>query len=285
MGGLDTRTMGLAKGARKNGLSREEEVIAPLLDIISEANFIITFSVNNTLLGLFIAGNDLITQINNVIAAINALPGGINIPEIDPNLLGDMEDIPFVETPNLLSFSGDRIGVMEVEADRIGVPTSVRMNISAEVTASDAQVSALGQVGEIFDLIYDYQSALGGQQIANDFLGNRLVENHNALIGAKALYNEFHYINSFVPTTNGNPLDTDDLKHNQWLLYEFEGFTICMEDFLKIKSNNNIIFGDDIARVESLEWNIYGRTADISFRVNKLWTTNLELENNEPIGR
>lgn len=286
MTGLETKTIGLAKGKRKNELTREEEAIAPLLDIISEGMGVITRTVNSVLLSLFLAGNEMIDQINNVIDTINSLPGGINIPNIDPGFLRDIDEIPFLEIPNLLSFSGDRIGVMEVEDDRISVPTSVRMNISAVVTPSEAQLqNQTGIISEAYQTLYDYSLSLGGQQLSTDFLGNRLVANHNDQIGAKSLYDLYHYINSFVPTTNGNPNDVTDLKHNQWLLYEFNDFTICMDDFLKIKSNNNIIFGDKIARVESLEWNIYQRTANISFRVNKLWTNNLQLENNEPIGR
>lgn len=58
-----------------------------------------------------------------------------------------------------------------------------------------------------------------------------------------------------------------------------------MEDYLKVKSNNNIIFADKVGRIESLEWDVYNQTAKISFRINELWTNNLEINYNEPIGR
>ena len=66
---------------------------------------------------------------------------------------------------------------------------------------------------------------------------------------------------------------------------EFENVPFCYEDYLKVKSNNNITFAGQVGLIESLEWDVYNQTAKISFRINELWTANLKVQNNEPIGR
>ena len=68
-------------------------------------------------------------------------------------------------------------------------------------------------------------------------------------------------------------------------LYEFENVPFCIEDYIKVKNNNNITFVNKVGRIESLEWDVYNQKANISFRVNELWTNNLEITYNEPIGR
>jgi len=285
MTGLESKSIGLAKGSRKNTLTRLETVITPLLDTIDNIVGDLVFGWNETMLDIWFSAVGIINNLNDIINFLNNVPGaGLNITPIDTNIVGSLDSMPFIPLP--VGFGGDRTGVMQVENDFLNIPHNVILTETAEAVVTSPSTFDLANFpanGQLVDLTPYFNS----QSTAGDFLGNKLVENHSFEIGSKNLYQKFHYINSFVPTdiadTDNNPL-TPQL-HNQWKLYEFENVPFCMEDYLKVKSNNNIIFADKVGRIESLEWDVYNQTAKISFRINELWSNNLEINYNEPIGR
>jgi len=287
MKGFDNRLIPFAKGVRKNSLTKVEETMQPILNVVINLVGTIILTVNVSLAIAYLGGYAALSSINLIIDAVNGLPLGLNIPLIDVDALLPLDEIPFVAIPNLLEFAGDRIGVMQVENDFLNIPHNIILNNFAGQFADDPDSVELDPLAGLASQIINYGDVLNNQGATGDFFGNRLIENHNFEIGAKNLFEKFHYINSFVPTdvadTDDNPL-TPQL-HNQWKLYEFENVPFCYEDYLKVKSNNNIIFADKVGRIESLEWDVYNQTAKISFRVNELWTANLKVQNNEPIGR
>jgi hypothetical protein len=290
MKGLDNRLIPFAKGVRKNELTKVEKAIDPLLTIIIGLFSTIVYLVNGIIALAYIHAFGALTNINLIIGAVNGLPLiNANIPLIDVDSLVPLDEIPTVDMPNLLDFSGDRIGAMQVENDFLNVPHNVILNnFAGEVVSTDPIIAgAIPYIDPASGNLIDYVFILDSQTESGNFLGNRLVEDHVAQIGAKNLWDKYHYINSFVPTdvadTDDNPL-TPQL-HNQWKLYEFDNVPFCYEDYLKVKGNNNITFAGEIGRIESLEWDVYNQTAKISFRVNELWTANLKVQNNEPIGR
>lgn len=285
MTGLETKSIGLAKGSRKNTLTRVETAVGPLLDTVDTIIGDLVFGWNETMLDLWFAAVSIIDTLNDIINFLNNVPGGgLNINPIDSSIVGSLDSMPFIPLP--VRFGGDRTGVMQVESDFLNIPHNVILAETAEAVVISPNAFSLENFpanGELVDLTPYFSS----QSTTGDFLSNRLVENHSFEIGSKNLYQKFHYINSFVPTdvsdTDENPL-TPQL-HNQWKLYEFENVPFCIEDYLKVKNNNNIIFVDKVGRIESLEWDVYNQTAKISFRINELWTNNLEINYNEPIGR
>ena len=134
----------------------------------------------------------------------------------------------------------------------------------------------------------EYLEFLGGNIISGiSYEANRLNTDNITVLSAENLYKKFHYINSFVPTdvadTNGSDL-TPQL-HNQWKIYEFENVPFCFADYLKVRNDNKIIFVDKFGLVESIDWNIFEETANIRFRVNELYTLNLENKELIPLGR
>jgi hypothetical protein len=281
MRGLDTRSIPFARAGRKNELTKIEELTEPLVDTISKITEIIQGFVNTILWQTWATAYGMIVDINNIISAVNGLPLlGLNIPQINDSFIGTLDTIPFLDFSGLNEFSGSRIGVMEVENDFLNVPHNLTLDaVLGEVTTVDSfELFAPGA-------LVPYATILLNESVTGDNFGNRLVANHSEVMSAKTLWENYHYINSFVPNTNGDVTDLSDLKHNQWKLYELNDVPFCYEDYLKVKSNNNIIFVDKIGRVESLEWDVYNQKANISFRINELWTNNLKLEANGAIGR
>jgi hypothetical protein len=292
MKGIDNRLIPFAKGVRKNSLTKVEETMQPILDVVIELVGTIIYIVNVSLATAYLIGFGTLTGINLIIDAVNGLPLGINIPLIDVDSLVDLTNIPTVNIPNLLDFSGDRIGLMQVENDFLNIPHNVILNnfageLAGAIIPPPPQIAGPNSIIGLASGLVDYEELLSGQTESGNFLGNLLVDNHASEIGARNLWDKYHYINSFVPTDVADTVDSafNNQLHNQWKLYEFENVPFCYEHYLKVKSNNNITFAGKVGRIESLEWDVYNQTAKISFRINELWTANLKVQNNEPIGR
>lgn len=89
-------------------------------------------------------------------------------------------------------------------------------------------------------------------------------------LNARYLYDNFYSVDSFVPTTS-TP------NANQWLRKRIEKCPFTFTDYLTVRANNKIFDVDgNIAKIESLKWNIWEQTAEIEYRINKLYTNNLK---------
>ena len=112
-----------------------------------------------------------------------------------------------------------------------------------------------------------------------------IIENENIpandsdQLNAKDLWNDFHYINSFVPITDPND---NTLKHSQYYLYKDVTIPFCHSDFVALLANNRFkTTSGDIGEIINLEWSIFQDTAKVSYKINKLYTKNLKLAFNE----
>ncbi len=222
MRGLDIRSISLAKGSRKNSLTRVEEVTGPLIETIDTITAEFVFAWNEFMLDLWFSAFNTLNSVNDIITFLNNVPGGgFDLQLIDVNAIGSLESMPFIELPDKIG--GDRIGVMQVENDFLNVPHNVILTESAEaeVTSPSTFEELLANFpanGELVDLTPYFVN----QSTSGDFLSNKLVENHSREIGAKTLWEKYHSINSFVPNTEGDADDNSNPKHNQWKLNEFE---------------------------------------------------------------
>lgn len=100
--------------------------------------------------------------------------------------------------------------------------------------------------------------------------GNQLATDQRTKLGAKSLWENYHFISSFVEV-NGN--------HNQWKRYPPTRVPITDAEILSIFENNFINTADGkIAMIEKLIWQPTKGTAIISTRVNDKYTNNLKLE-------
>jgi len=284
MKGLNQVSIPFALGKRKVGQTIPEKILIPIIIEIEQIVNAMSQTVNTLVFAAWLAGNVMITQINNIITSVNALPGGISIPTIDPNLLGEIEELPLIPINEIVSVGDNRSGMLLLENDFINVPKIIKIDTVATQTPP-APIVTGGVLGFEFSF-NDAIEYVGGIDLsAIDYGANKVNADNDTIVSAENIYKKFHYINSFVPTTNGDPTDLSDLQHNQWKIYEFNNVPFCFEAYEKVRKDNKIIFVDKFGLVESIEWNIFKQTANIRFRVNELYTNNLENVELIPIGR
>jgi hypothetical protein len=98
------------------------------------------------------------------------------------------------------------------------------------------------------------------------------------LVSAKYLYDNFYNIDSFLPSS-------EKPNGNQYIIKQYEKVPFIFQDYLKVKTNN-IIFASDgkEAEILSLKWNVHEQKADLTIRVNQLYTNNLTFSEYEPTG-
>lgn len=102
----------------------------------------------------------------------------------------------------------------------------------------------------------------------DDEVFNRLDVNNDTFVSAKFLYQNYHFINSFV----GN-------EHNQHKVYEFPEIPFTFEHYQQVKNDNIVFDSDGVTRatIISLKWNPFTSTAtNVKFKVNEKWTDNLK---------
>ena len=280
MRGLENKSIPFAKGSRKNELTKVEQLLEPLLNTVGGIIGEIVTIWNTVVLNTWLSNQNQFGDLNAVINVLNNLPlAGLDLEPIPTDGSATIEDMPLIDPSVFGIYGDDRIGIMQIEGDFLNIPHNILLTPTANAEISNPFVFESN--GELIDLSLYFPAI----NTSGDFVSNKLIENHDFEAGATNLWNKYHSINSFVPNTNGSTTDLSDSKHNQWVLYDFENVPFCMEDYLKVKSNNNITFAGKVGRIESLEWDVYNQKANISFRVNELWTNNLEIKYNEPIGR
>ena len=288
MKGLNSVSIPFALGKRKTTQTVPEKILIPIIIEIEQIVNTVSQLVNGLIFAAWLAGNIMITQINNIIDTVNGLPGGVNIPNIDPNLLGEISELPLVPINEIISIGDNRIGMLLLENDFINVPKIIKIDVVADQSNSVNPFDFAANIAGFEFSFNDFVTYVGGIDLSSiDYGANKVNADNATILSAENIYKKFHYINSFVPTdladTDDNPL-TPQL-HNQWKLYEFENVPFCFEDYLKVKNDNKIIFVDKFGLVEGIEWNIFNETAKITFRVNELYTLNLENVELIPLGR
>ncbi len=288
MKGLNSVSIPFALGKRKTTQTIPEKILLPIIIEIEQIINFFSVAVNSLIFAAWLAGNIMITQINNIIDAVNSLPGGANIPNVNSQLLGDIPDLPLIPLSEIVSAGDDRIGMLLLENDFINVPKIIKIDAVADQSDSVNPFDFTQGIAGFEFSFDDFTNYVLGISLSSiDYGANKVNSDNATILSAENIYKKFHYINSFVPTdvsdTDDNPL-TPQL-HNQWKLYEFENVPFCFEDYLKVKNDNKIIFVDKFGLVEGIEWNIFNETAKITFRVNELYTLNLENVELIPLGR
>lgn len=193
--------------------------------------------------------NALISAVNAIISAINAIIGAINSVIHALNVIGihinfQVPSIPTLNFTNLGDLIEDRIGMMMLETDFTSVPK-----------------------------IFLFQAG-------NIPRKNKLHSNNETYESARYVYENFHHINSFVPSTE-KPNGNQYILPPEILVNAF-GLTEC----LQVKNNNQVKeFNGDDAIIESLKWNPINQSATIKRRISKLYTNNFTQTILEPNGR
>lgn len=103
--------------------------------------------------------------------------------------------------------------------------------------------------------------------------GDTISPQNRQILSAKNLWDNYHFINSFVPI-NG--------EHNQHWNYFGVKDRFCYEDFVNLLNNNFGITGDGKqAECTRLEWEVKNDFAEIDYRVNEIYDTNLRIRHYE----
>jgi hypothetical protein len=190
--------------------------------------------------------NAIITVVNAIIKVLNTISKFINklikiLKAVGLNVTFSIPTIQPVQPVNFGSIISDRIGMLMIENDYLFTPKIMLL----QKGATDRQT--------------------------------KLYANNSDIFNAKYLYDNFHFIESFVPNSNG--------AHNQWLRKSIDNVPFTFEDFEKVNNDNKIFTHDGkVAKIESLRWNVWKQTAQIEYRYNEIYTNNLIQSTHEAIG-
>ncbi len=108
---------------------------------------------------------------------------------------------------------------------------------------------------------------------------NKIHPNNAVYLSAKYLWDNFYFVNSFVPSSefpNGA----------QYKIKQFEKVPFQFSDYEKVKANNRIYDASgNVAYVQSLKWNPFQQHADIVVRFSYIYAPNLVETKIQPDGR
>jgi hypothetical protein len=111
---------------------------------------------------------------------------------------------------------------------------------------------------------------------ATDPRYTKINANNRTVLNAQYLFNNYHFIDSFDPKVYA--------QTNQHKLYNIDKVPFCFDDFKKVRQNNRIFDSEGRSGVvDGLEWNILGQTAKINYRINEIWTRNIQTKTKSTI--
>lgn len=190
--------------------------------------------------GIISVVNAAISVANGIIKAVNTIIKALKV--VGVKLKVTIQPIPKLKFVGTGSVIDNRIGMMLLETDAYGVAKCLLLTEGSQVKF------------------------------------NKLNANNQTTLSARNLYDNFHFINSFLPST-------EKPNANQYVIKEYVNVPFCFDDFVKVKNNNVIFVKGGEAEIQSLKWNVYNEYADIVVRINQLYTKNLIATQIEPDGR
>lgn len=191
---------------------------------------------------LIISVNAVLKVFNSIVKLINKLIKAMKLIGIKLNFA-----IPAIPTFNKIDFGKiieNRIGMMKLDTDFINVPKVYLL-----------------EPGSLP-------------------LKNKIAANNATVMSAKYLWENFHYIDSFIPTI-------DRPTGNQRKIKNIEKSKFLTRDYKSVKEDNYAIDPEgNKVEIVSLEWNIWDQQAiNLKYRIPYLYTNNLKQINNEPTGK
>lgn len=179
----------------------------------------------------------------------------------------------------------DLVNLSGLEEVAIPFSLAVRKNELTEVEkavrvfASFAD-SVTGQLGNPSSLSGRIDNRIGAMHLSSHFTGvpkvvimagNNLAKNQRSIVSAQSLWFKYHFINSFAPNADG--------IHNQYYLYKEQQISFCFENFVSLLGTNLVATeSGEEAEIERLVWDVWDNRATIDYRVNKLYTNNLQVK-------
>ncbi len=108
---------------------------------------------------------------------------------------------------------------------------------------------------------------------------NTIAENNSTEITAKKLFDNYHIIETFIPSPN-NP------NYNQFKRKDIEVMPFTLQDFRNVKNNATGYDSDgSLCLFESIKYNIWDKTASAKIKIAYIYTQNLTFNYFEPDGK
>ncbi len=182
-----------------------------------------------------------------------------------------------VQDPELVNLKGlKRIAIPMSMAVRKNRLTAIEEVLKAFLTAADF---LSGQLDQPQSFASQFSARVGSMHLSSHFLsrpkmvvmaGSSLALEQRQIMSAQKLWEEYHYIESFV---------TIDNENNQQVIYKDQEIPFCNDDFVSLTDNNFVTTVDgEPAKVTNVVWNNYENSAVITYRVFRVYDTNLEIK-------
>jgi hypothetical protein len=172
-----------------------------------------------------------------------------------------------IEIPYALGIRKTKSNFIEdILDDLIGISQDLTDQINSITPANQTQLPNIsGRIGSV--------------KFETDFLNvpkmlylnpnNQLYLNYQDLWSAKVLWDKYYSKNSFVGLAFTNT--------NQWIIHEGVKIPFGFDDFLKLIDNSYFYDNNgNVAQVTKIEWNVSQDFAIVDFRVNQVYTKNLQ---------
>ena len=142
----------------------------------------------------------------------------------------------------------------------------------------DAADFLTGQLGQSQSFGAQFSARIGSMHLSSHFLskpkmvvmnGDKLATNQRGILSAKELWNNYHFIESFV---------TIDGINNQQKIYQDQSIQLSLENFLSLLDNNFCTTEDGRrAEIKLISWEEETGLATISYNVYDVYDTNLKI--------
>ena len=256
-------SMAVRKGDEK---SRPEEIIGSIVEVVQPIISQVITVFNDSVLDAWQRYSYIIDEINNIRTAI-----GLSEIATDFQNISEIE----IPIPDFVGFLNNRSSVMFLEEDQLTTHRVVMLESNFNITLAQSSLEQLEELAIENDYPFGITNLIDVLsnviRIGRPFQ-NTLSEDNNDKLSAVKIYENFHQINSFYPST-------DRPKGNQWKIYEVENVPFCYSDWQLLKDDNKFqnAQGQECL-LESLEWNPFQNKANFRYRINIQYITNIQLK-------
>jgi hypothetical protein len=163
---------------------------------------------------------------------------------------------------------------------RVSIPLSMATRKN-ELTTIEEILKGFLEAADFFtgeNFAGQFAARVGAMHLSSHFLsrpkmvvlaGNQLAKNQRYLLSAQRLWEGYHFLESFVTIDNVN---------NQQIIVTDKKIPFCFQDFVSLSNNNFCTANGERAEVMSLAWKVEENTAVITYRVYRVYDTNLDIK-------
>lgn len=162
---------------------------------------------------------------------------------------------------------------LAIRKDKLTVVEEV---LKAFLTAADF---LSGQLGQPQSFATQFNARIGSMHLSDHFTsrakmvvmeGSGLANDQRSIMAASKLWQNYHYIDSFV---------TIDGENAQQVIYKEQLIPFCDADYLTLQENQYVTTkSGEPAKVERIEWTNYENSALITYRVFRVYDENLDIK-------